>query len=72
MAPYAMLTMSKIAAEQGEWAGKVALRILDGTPPLKIPVVANRRWNMYVNLRLLNKAGIQLSPDILQKAMKVE
>ena len=72
MAPYAMLTMAKIADEQGEWSGKVALLILDGTPPSKIPVVANRRWNMFVNTRLLDKSGIRLSPDILQKAVKVE
>lgn len=72
MAPYAMLTMAKIADEQGEWSGKVALLILDGTPPSKIPVVANRRWNMYVNPRLLDKAGFRLSPDILRKAIKVE
>ncbi len=72
MAPYAMLTMSKIADEQGEWSGKVALLILDGTPPSKIPVVANRRWNMYVNPKLLDKAGYRLSPDILRKAVKVE
>ena len=72
MAPYAMLTMAKIADEQGEWSGKVAVLILNGTPPSKIPVVANRRWNMFVNNRLLDKAGIRLSPDILQKAMKVE
>jgi ABC-type uncharacterized transport system substrate-binding protein len=72
MAPYAMLTMAKIADEQGEWAGKVALLILNGTPPSKIPIVANRRWNMFVNTRLLDKPGIQLSTDILQKAVKVE
>lgn len=72
MAPYAMLTMAKIADEQGEWSGKVARLILDGTPPSKIPVVANRRWNMYVNPRLLDKAGFRLSPDILRKAIKVE
>lgn len=72
MAPYAMLTMAKIADEQGEWAGKVAALILDGTPPSRIPVVANRRWNMYVNLPLLEKAGVHLSPEILRKAAKVE
>lgn len=72
MAPYAMLTMAKIADEQGEWSGKVAVLILNGTPPSKIPVVANRRWNMFVNTRLLNKSGIQLSTEILQKAVKVE
>ena len=72
MAPYAMLTMAKIAGEQGEWSGKVALRILDGTPPSKIPVVANRRWNMFANPKLLEKAGYHLSPEILRKAVKVE
>jgi len=72
MAPYAMLTMAKIADEQGEWSGKVAVMILNGTPPSKIPVVANRRWNMFVNTKLLDKAGIRVSTDILQKAVKVE
>ena len=72
MAPYAMLTMAKIPAEQGEWAGKVALLILDGTPPSKIPIVANRRWNMFANLPLLEKNGFKLSPEILHKAVKVE
>lgn len=72
MAPYAMLTMAKIADEQGEWSGKVAVLILDGTPPSKIPVVANRRWNMFVNTQLLDKAGIRVSTDILSKAVKVD
>jgi len=72
MAPYAMLTMAKIADEQGEWAGKVALLILNGTPPSKIRIVANRRWTMYVNNKLLDKAGYRLSPEILRKAVKVE
>ena len=72
MAPYAMLTMAKIPAEQGEWSGKVALLILNGTLPSKIPIVANRRWNMFANLPLLEKAGFRLSPEILRKAIKVE
>ncbi len=72
MAPYAMLTMAKIADEQGEWAGKAALLILNGTPPSKIPIVANRRWSMYVNNKLLDKAGLRLSPEILRKAVKAE
>ena len=72
MAPYAMLTMAKIADEQGEWAGKVAALILDGTSPSRIPVVANRRWNMYVNPLLLDQAGVHLSPEILRKAAKVK
>jgi ABC-type uncharacterized transport system substrate-binding protein len=72
MAPFAMLTMSKIADEQGEWAGKATALILSGTAPSKIPVVANRRWNMYANGPLLQKAGLRLSPEIVRKAAKVE
>ena len=72
MAPYAMLTMAKISDEQGEWSGKAALLILNGTSPSKIPIVANRRWNMFANPRLLKKGGYQLSPEILRKAVKVE
>jgi hypothetical protein len=48
------------------------LLILNGTPPSKIPVVSNRRWDMYVNSRLLKKAGYRLSPEIVRKAVKVE
>jgi ABC-type uncharacterized transport system substrate-binding protein len=72
MAPYAMLTMAKIADEQGEWAAKVAVMVLDGTSPKNVPVVANRRWNMYVNARLLESGGYRLPPAIMRKAVKVE
>lgn len=71
MAPYSMLAMAKIGAEQGEWSAKAALMILQGTPPNGIPVVANRRWNMYVNPRLLDRAGFRLSPELMRKAIKV-
>ena len=45
--------------------------ILNGAKPRDIPIVANRRWNMYVNPPLLAKARIRLSQDILHKAVKV-
>lgn len=71
MAPYAMLTMAKIADEQGEWAAKVAVMILGGTPPSEIPIVANRRWNAFVNQELCDKVGIRLAPDLVRRAVKV-
>lgn len=72
MAPYSMLTMAKIAEEQGEWSAKAAVMVLQGAPPESIPVVANRRWNMFVNPRLLDRAGFRLSPELLRKAIKVD
>ena len=66
-----MFSMTKIPREQGEWAAKVAIKILEGSKPSDIPIVANRRWNIYANTGLLKKAGIQLPPNILRKAVKV-
>lgn len=72
MTPYSMLTMAKIADEQGEWAAKVALMILNGASPRSIPIVANRRWNMFVNLRLLDRARFKLPPRVMRNAVKVD
>ena len=63
-----MFSMTKIPQEQGEWAAKVAIKILEGSKPSEIPIVANRRWNIYANTGLLDKAGIQLPANILRKA----
>jgi len=71
MTPYAMFGMAKIAAEQGEWAGLAAILILDGTKPSDIPVVANRKWKMYVNQPLLERGGFKLPADIQRQAIKV-
>ncbi len=71
MTPYTMLAMTKIAEEQGEWAAKVAIRILQGKSAASIPVIANRRFNMFVNLSMLNAADIELPEAILFKAIKI-
>lgn len=71
MAPIAMLAMTKLAEEQGEWSALTALHILKGAKPSQIPIVVNRRWNSFVNPALLNKAGITLSPRILRNSIKI-
>ena len=70
MMPYTMFAMTKLPEEQGEWAAAVALDILDGASPDSIPVVANRRWNMFVNTALLDQAGIKLPSHLIHKAIK--
>lgn len=71
MMPYTMMAMSKSPDEQGAWAGNVALEILRGMAPADIPIVPNRRWNLFVNLALVKQAGIKLRPDFLISAIKV-
>jgi ABC-type uncharacterized transport system substrate-binding protein len=71
MAPYTMLTMAKIAGEQGDWAARAALRILKGARPNSIPIAANQRWNIFVNPTLLQETGFTLPADIKKKAVQV-
>jgi ABC-type uncharacterized transport system substrate-binding protein len=71
MMPYAMLGLTKVPEEQGEWAAKTALYILEGGEPGSIPIVPNRKWDIWMNLPLLEAAGIRIPKQLLQKAKRV-
>jgi len=66
---YAMIVYGKRAEEQGEWAAKVASKILDGTPAAEIPMIVNKEWERYFNLELLDRAGISVGQQILDRAI---
>ena len=68
MAPYALITYSKIAEEQGEWAAAAALRILEGESPEKIGITQNKKGKLYVNLPLATKLGIKIPLTMLKSA----
>lgn len=72
MMSYTMLGLTKVPEEQGEWAATTALHILAGTEPASIPVVPNRKWDIWVNAALLETAGIQLPKKLWHKAKKVQ
>ncbi len=71
MMPYAMLGLTKVAEEQGEWAAKAALQILDGMLPRDIPIVANNRREVWINPRLLAASKVTLTDELMKKAKKV-
>jgi ABC-type uncharacterized transport system substrate-binding protein len=71
MMPYAMLGLTKVPEEQGEWAARTALHILAGANPASIPIVPNRKWDIWVHTALLETAGIRIPKPLLQKAKKV-
>lgn len=70
MAPFAVLAMTKLAEEQGEWSAHLAETILAGAQAGTLPIVSNRRWQTYVNPEVAGKAGIKLPPRLVHKAMK--
>ena len=71
MAPFAMLSFTKIPEEQGFYASTTALRILDGTSPKEIPVVKNKDGKLYVNLKIAEALGIEIPFEVLGSANKV-
>ncbi|MRR18234.1 MAG: hypothetical protein EG826_17470 [Deltaproteobacteria bacterium] len=70
IAPFVLIDYAKLAEEQGELAAGMAIKILSGTSPKDIPVVSNKKGQMYVNLAIAKKLGIQFPLETL-KAAKV-
>jgi ABC-type uncharacterized transport system substrate-binding protein len=66
-----MLGFIKVPEEQGDWAGKVASSILEGKDPAAIPIVANRKWDLWVNEPLIKAAEIALPDTLVKKSKKV-
>jgi ABC-type uncharacterized transport system substrate-binding protein len=71
MMPYSLLGLTKIPEEHGEWAALAALAILDGTKPTEIPIVSNRKWDIWINHVILEHSGIKFPESLLRKAKKV-
>lgn len=61
MIPFALVGVIKVAEEQGRWSASTALKILDGTPPSKIPIVHNRRAKLVLNQKIGEAMGVDLS-----------
>jgi hypothetical protein len=68
MAPFVLFVVAKLPEEQGNYAARTALKILDGLKPSKIPLTRNRRSKLTVNLKMAQAAGIVLPVSILKNA----
>lgn len=62
MMPYCVFGMTKVAAEQGDWAAKTALKILAGKPIGEIPLTKNRKSRVFLNQELAAKIGFKTTP----------
>ncbi len=71
MERYVTFTVAKVPEEQGEWAARAALQILDGVEPADIPLTSNERASLTLNLKMAKAAGIQLPVETLKAARKV-
>jgi ABC-type uncharacterized transport system substrate-binding protein len=60
MMPYVVFGITKIAAEQGEWAANAARSILQGMETEEIPEAVNKQSKTWLNKRLANKIDFRL------------
>lgn len=68
MMPYAVLGLTKVQSEQGEWAATAAIQILSGTSPSEIPVTMNRKTMHWINPILAERIGIDPGGEFLKNA----
>jgi ABC-type uncharacterized transport system substrate-binding protein len=71
MERFVTFTVAKVPEEQGEYAARTALRILDGASPGDIPLVANERASLTLNLKMAEAAGIALPVAALGAASRI-
>lgn len=64
----ALIGYLKSPVEQGTWAAQTALKILKGTSPQAIPVVANRKGQIYLNMPLAAKLGVRFPLTLVKQA----
>jgi len=61
MAPLSLIGVVKVAEEQGFWAADATLQILDGASPANIPITTNKRAKLFINKKIGDAMGIDLS-----------
>ncbi|MDC7231679.1 MAG: ABC transporter substrate binding protein [Spirochaetales bacterium] len=66
---YALTAVSKVAEEQGWWAGSMALEILDGRPVNEIPVTVNQKIKTQLNMDMARHLGIKIPPEIIRETL---
>lgn len=60
--PVAMAGVVKSPEEQGVWAARAALRILDGVPPAAIPVAYNSEAKLLFNPKIASRLEVHRPP----------
>lgn len=70
-AKFALFSMTSLAKEQGDFAAEAAVSILNGKSPNQIPIISNSKWQVLMNKKLIDKIGLKMPKNILEKARDV-
>lgn len=64
--PFALVSVAKDFEEMGTWSARAALKILDGVPPSRIPITANKKGQLIFNARMAERLGIDGIPALAE------
>ncbi len=67
MMPFVVFGLTKVAKEQGQWAAKAALEILNEKKTSDIFYTKNSQTNAYINTELAEKINFRLTPEMKEK-----
>jgi ABC-type uncharacterized transport system substrate-binding protein len=68
LTPMAFIGCIKLPSEQGRWAARTALKIINGTPVDSIPVAEPVDGKLIVNLKIAQALGITVPKSYIDKA----
>lgn len=66
MAPFALITLGKVAEEHGEWPADQAIKILSGTSISEIPITDSKKGTLILNFEVSDRLHITFSPTMLK------
>lgn len=67
-----LVSFIKSSEEQGLWAARTALALLDGTPPADIEPGVNKESRIFLNMTLAKTLGLQFPMDLVERATFLE
>ncbi len=69
MMPYSAIGITKIPDEQGTWAAKAAIEILNGLAPSEIAVIPNQNFQLWTNKQITKPFADQLPENIFSQSI---
>ena len=72
MMEFCSFGLTKVPAEQGEWAAHTALKIIKGKSPGDIAVTKNSKWQSWINPGLMEKTEMIPTKEWLDTSIIVE
>ncbi|QKF83486.1 ABC transporter substrate-binding protein [Halarcobacter ebronensis] len=69
---YALLSLPLKPEEQGEWTANTVLRVLKGETIKNIPIVVNKKSNIFINTTLAKKFNIVFPFELIDNAVLIK